>query len=166
VIVREGIQSITAKAGGEEDLLVRRVLSRTRLSCQTAGADRRDRLKSSTPSIRAKEFALIHWDWIFMRQIGFNTETTGLSADSGDRIIRNRLRCCWAANSPANNKHYLNPERGSHEDAMKVHDIIMNFERQRKPKFKAVAAELLELQGAEVDHPNACAIRRMNKAGA
>ena len=55
-----------------------------------------------------------------------------------------------------NNKHfYLNPERDSHEDALKVHGISNEFLRD-KPKFAAVADELMEyLAGAEIIIHNA-----------
>jgi DNA polymerase-3 subunit epsilon len=91
-----------------------------------------------------------------MRQIVLDTETTGLSADSGDRIIEIGCVELLGRKLTGNNKHfYLNPERDSHEDAMKVHGISNEFLKD-KPKFKAVAAELLEyLQGAEVIIHNA-----------
>jgi DNA polymerase III subunit epsilon len=55
-----------------------------------------------------------------------------------------------------NNKHfYLNPERDSHEDALKVHGISNEFLRD-KPKFSEVADELLEYcAGAEIIIHNA-----------
>jgi DNA polymerase-3 subunit epsilon len=55
-----------------------------------------------------------------------------------------------------NNKHfYLNPERDSHEDALRVHGISNEFLKD-KPKFAAVADELLDyLQGAEIIIHNA-----------
>ncbi|MCZ8257148.1 MAG: DNA polymerase III subunit epsilon, partial [Polaromonas sp.] len=55
-----------------------------------------------------------------------------------------------------NNRHfYLNPERDSHEDALKVHGISNEFLKD-KPKFVAVADELLEyLQDAEIIIHNA-----------
>lgn len=91
-----------------------------------------------------------------MRQIVLDTETTGLSADNGDRIIE--IGCVELLNRKltGNNKHfYLNPERDSHEDALKVHGISNEFLRD-KPKFAAVADELLDyLQGAEVIIHNA-----------
>jgi DNA polymerase-3 subunit epsilon len=54
------------------------------------------------------------------------------------------------------NKHfYLNPERDSHEDALKVHGISNEFLRD-KPKFAAIVDELLDyLQGADVIIHNA-----------
>ena len=91
-----------------------------------------------------------------MRQIVLDTETTGLSADSGDRIIEIGCVELVGRKLTGNNKHfYLNPERDSHEDAMKVHGISNEFLRD-KPKFAAVADELLAyLQGAEVIIHNA-----------
>lgn len=91
-----------------------------------------------------------------MRQIVLDTETTGLSADSGDRIIEIGCVELVGRKLTGNNKHfYLNPERDSHEDAMKVHGISNEFLKD-KPKFKAVANELLDyLQGAELIIHNA-----------
>jgi DNA polymerase-3 subunit epsilon len=51
--------------------------------------------------------------------------------------------------------HYLNPERDSHEDALKVHGISNEFLRD-KPKFAQIADELLNyLAGAELIIHNA-----------
>ncbi len=91
-----------------------------------------------------------------MRQIVLDTETTGLSAEGGDRIIE--IGCVELFNRKltGNNKHfYLNPGRDSHEDALKVHGISNEFLRD-KPKFAEVADELLDyLQGAEIIIHNA-----------
>ena len=91
-----------------------------------------------------------------MRQIVLDTETTGLSAAGGDRIIEIGCVELMHRKLTGNNKHfYLNPERDSHEDALKVHGISNEFLRD-KPKFGAVADELLEyLAGAEVIIHNA-----------
>jgi DNA polymerase-3 subunit epsilon len=91
-----------------------------------------------------------------MRQIVLDTETTGLSAEAGDRIIEIGCVELMARKLTGNNKHwYLNPERDSHEDALKVHGISNEFLRD-KPKFGAIADELLEyLQGAELIIHNA-----------
>jgi DNA polymerase-3 subunit epsilon len=91
-----------------------------------------------------------------MRQIVLDTETTGLSAEAGDRIIEIGCVELFARKLTGNNKHfYLNPERDSHEDALKVHGISNEFLRD-KPKFAAVADELLEyLAGAEIIIHNA-----------
>ena len=91
-----------------------------------------------------------------MRQIVLDTETTGLSADNGDRIIE--IGCVELLNRKltGNNLHfYVNPERDSHEDALKVHGISNEFLRD-KPKFAAIADELLEyLRDAELIIHNA-----------
>jgi DNA polymerase III subunit epsilon len=91
-----------------------------------------------------------------MRQIVLDTETTGLSAEAGDRIIEIGCVELVARKLTGNNKHwYLNPERDSHEDALKVHGISNEFLRD-KPKFSAIAEELLEyVDGAEIIIHNA-----------
>jgi DNA polymerase-3 subunit epsilon len=91
-----------------------------------------------------------------MRQIVLDTETTGLSADNGDRIIE--IGCVELFNRrlTGNNLHfYVNPERDSHEEALKVHGISNAF-LQDKPKFAEIADELVAyLQDAEVIIHNA-----------
>jgi DNA polymerase-3 subunit epsilon len=91
-----------------------------------------------------------------MRQIILDTETTGLSAENGDRIIE--IGCVELLNRKLtrnNLHHYLNPERDSHEDALKVHGISNEFLRD-KPKFAQIAEELLAyLEGAELIIHNA-----------
>jgi DNA polymerase-3 subunit epsilon len=91
-----------------------------------------------------------------MRQIFLDTETTGLSADNGDRVIE--IGCVELVNRKLTGKNlhfYLNPGRDSHEEALKVHGITTEFLRD-KPKFDAVVDELLAyLQGAEVIIHNA-----------
>lgn len=79
-----------------------------------------------------------------MRQIFLDTETTGLSAATGDRVIE--IGCVELINRKLtrNNKHfYLNPERDSHEDALKVHGITSEFLKD-KPKFAEIVDEFLE----------------------
>ena len=90
------------------------------------------------------------------RQIVLDTETTGLSAEGGDRIIEIGCVELLARKLTGHNLHfYLNPERNSHEDALKVHGISNEFLRD-KPKFAAVADELLDyLAGAEIIIHNA-----------
>jgi DNA polymerase-3 subunit epsilon len=86
-----------------------------------------------------------------MRQIFLDTETTGLNADSGDRIIE--IGCVEMLNrrlSGRNLHFYLNPERASHEDAVKVHGLTDEFLAD-KPLFSAVVDELMDyLAGAEI----------------
>jgi len=91
-----------------------------------------------------------------MRQIVLDTETTGLSAEAGDRIIEIGCVELVSRKLTGNNRHYyLNPERDSHEDALRVHGISNEFLKD-KPKFAAVADELLDyLAGAEIIIHNA-----------
>lgn len=91
-----------------------------------------------------------------LRQIVLDTETTGLSAEGGDRIIEIGCVELVGRKLTGNNRHYyLNPERDSHEDALKVHGISNEFLKD-KPKFAAVADELLDyLAGAEIIIHNA-----------
>jgi DNA polymerase-3 subunit epsilon len=91
-----------------------------------------------------------------MRQIVLDTETTGLSAENGDRIIEIGCVELLHRKLTGNNLHfYLNPERDSHEDALKVHGISNEFLRD-KPKFSQIVDELLDyLAGAEIIIHNA-----------
>jgi len=90
------------------------------------------------------------------RQIVLDTETTGLSAAGGDRIIE--LGCVELQNRKlsGNNLHlYFNPGRDSHEDALRVHGISNEFLKD-KPRFADCAKDILEyLQGAELIIHNA-----------
>ena len=90
------------------------------------------------------------------RQIFFDTETTGLDADKGDRIIEIGCLEMVDRRMTGNNLHlYLNPERSSHPDALKVHGLTDDFLAD-KPKFADVADDLLQfLAGAEVVIHNA-----------
>ncbi len=91
-----------------------------------------------------------------MRQIFLDTETTGLSAAGGDRILE--LACVEMLNRKLtrNNKHfYINPERDSHEEALRVHGITSEFLAD-KPKFAEIVDDFLNyIQDAEVIIHNA-----------
>ena len=91
-----------------------------------------------------------------MRQIFLDTETTGLSADSGDRIVEIGCVELFNRRPTGNNLHfYLFSGRDSHEEAFKVHGISSEFLKD-KPKFEAVADDLLSyLEGAEIIIHNA-----------
>ena len=90
------------------------------------------------------------------RLIVLDTETTGLSAETGDRVIE--LGCVELVNRKltGNNLHlYFNPERDSHPDALRVHGLTTEF-LSDKPKFAEKAQEILAyLQGAELIIHNA-----------
>lgn len=91
-----------------------------------------------------------------MRQIVLDTETTGLSAEAGDRIIE--IGCVELLNRKLtgnNFHHYLNPDREIHEDAMKVHGISNEF-LSDKPRFENIVDDFLSyIQGAQIIIHNA-----------
>lgn len=91
-----------------------------------------------------------------MRQIFLDTETTGLSPESGDRIIE--IGCVEMIDRRLSGRDlhfYVNPQRANHEDALKVHGITDEFLAD-KPLFDAIADELIEfLSGAEIIIHNA-----------
>ncbi|QNK73429.1 DNA polymerase III subunit epsilon [Variovorax sp. PAMC28562] len=90
------------------------------------------------------------------RLVVLDTETTGLSAENGDRVIE--LGCVELFNRKltGNDLHiYFNPERESHEDALKVHGLTTDFLRD-KPKFATLANDVIEyLRDAELIIHNA-----------
>lgn len=79
-----------------------------------------------------------------MRQIFLDTETTGLSPASGDRILN--LACVEMRHRKLTQQDfhcYINPERDSHEDALQVHGLTSEFLAD-KPKFAQIAQEFLD----------------------
>ena len=78
-----------------------------------------------------------------MRQIFLDTETTGLNAHGGDRIVE--IGCIEMENRRLTGRtlhHYLNPGRSSHPDALKVHGLADEFLAD-KPPFERIADELV-----------------------
>jgi DNA polymerase III subunit epsilon len=106
------------------------------------------------------------------RQIFLDTETTGLSPDSGDRIIE--IGCVEMENRRLTGRHlhfYFNPERPSHEDAVKIHGLTDEFLAD-KPLFATLADEIIAYcRGAEIIIHNAsfdlgflnAELKRLNK---
>ena len=90
------------------------------------------------------------------RQIFLDTETTGLNAEGGDRIIE--IGCIEMVGrrlTGDTRPYYLNPQRSSHPDALKVHGLTDEFLAD-KPLFEHVVDELVAyLAGAEVVIHNA-----------
>lgn len=83
-----------------------------------------------------------------MREIVLDTETTGLDAKGGDRLIE--LGCIELVNRIPSGREfhtYLNPEtRDVHPDAEAVHGISTAFLKD-KPRFAEVAPRFLEFVG-------------------
>jgi DNA polymerase III subunit epsilon len=91
-----------------------------------------------------------------MRQLILDTETTGLNARTGDRILE--LGCVEMMNRrlTGNNLHfYINPERDSDPGALAVHGLTTDF-LSDKPKFAEIADQVRDfIQGADLIIHNA-----------
>ena len=90
------------------------------------------------------------------RQIVLDTETTGLHAKLGDRVIE--VGCIELLSRNVTERHfhrYLNPEREIDEGAAKVHGLTREF-LSDKPKFADVAKDFVDyVAGAELIIHNA-----------
>jgi DNA polymerase-3 subunit epsilon len=91
-----------------------------------------------------------------MRQIVLDTETTGLNARTGDRIIEIGGVELINRRLTGNNLHfYVNPERDSDPGALAVHGLTTEF-LSDKPKFAEIVDELRDyLRDAELIIHNA-----------
>jgi DNA polymerase-3 subunit epsilon len=91
-----------------------------------------------------------------MRQIVLDTETTGLAAREGHRIIEvGAIEIVGRRVTERRLHHYVNPERDSDEGALAVHGLTTEFLAD-KPKFTEIADELLAfVSDAEVIIHNA-----------
>ncbi|HUQ12065.1 MAG TPA: DNA polymerase III subunit epsilon [Steroidobacteraceae bacterium] len=91
-----------------------------------------------------------------MRQIVFDTETTGLEHSAGHRIIE--IGCVEIVNRRLTGRkfhRYLNPEREIDTGALAVHGIDL-AKLQSAPKFAEIADELIAfIEGAELIIHNA-----------
>jgi DNA polymerase III subunit epsilon len=91
-----------------------------------------------------------------LRQIVLDTETTGLDARNGDRIIE--IGCVEILSRSVSETyfhHYVNPEREVDAGATRIHGKTLE-DLASKPKFAAIAAELLDyIRGAELVIHNA-----------
>jgi DNA polymerase-3 subunit epsilon len=82
-----------------------------------------------------------------MREIVFDTETTGLDPRGGDRIVE--IGCVELLNHIPTGKsfhRFINPERPVSPEAVRVHGLEDAFLRD-KPVFKAIAEELVAFIG-------------------
>lgn len=91
-----------------------------------------------------------------MRQVVLDTETTGLEAKDGHRIIE--VGCIEIVGRRITERrlhHYVNPERASDDGAVAVHGLTDEFLAD-KPKFADIADDLLAfVRDAEVIIHNA-----------
>lgn len=91
-----------------------------------------------------------------LRQIILDTETTGTDAANGDRVVEIG---CWELvdRRPSGRKYhqYLNPDRDSHPEALRVHGLTTDF-LSDKPRIAEVIDEFLDfVRGAELVIHNA-----------
>lgn len=81
------------------------------------------------------------------REIVLDTETTGLSPASGDRLVE--IGCVELINHIPSGRHYhvyINPQRSMPEEAFRVHGLSEEFLAD-KPVFKAVADDFRDFIG-------------------
>jgi DNA polymerase-3 subunit epsilon len=81
------------------------------------------------------------------REIVFDTETTGLSPLTGDRVVE--LGCVELINHIPTGRHfhaYFNPERSMPEEAFRVHGLSEAFLAD-KPRFRERAEEFIAFVG-------------------
>jgi DNA polymerase-3 subunit epsilon len=90
------------------------------------------------------------------RIVVLDTETTGLEARAGHRIIEvGAIEVVARRVTERRVHHYVNPERDSDEGALAVHGLTRHF-LEDKPKFAEIADDLLAfVQDAEVVIHNA-----------
>lgn len=84
-----------------------------------------------------------------MREIVLDTETTGIDALNGDRLVE--IGCVELMNHVATGRTYhvyLNPERDMPEEAFRVHGLSSDFLKD-KPLFSEVVADFLEFIGQD-----------------
>nr|WP_100149940.1 DNA polymerase III subunit epsilon [Snodgrassella communis] len=93
-----------------------------------------------------------------MRQIILDTETTGLSANNGDRLIEFAGVEMIDRRLTGNNLHlYVNPERDIPDEAVAVHGITLEkLKAMNAPVFAEVAQQIADyIRGAELIIHNA-----------
>ena len=79
-----------------------------------------------------------------MRELILDTETTGLDFENGDKIVEIGIVELENHIQTGNFFHYyLNPERDSSHEALKVHGLTTEFLAD-KPKFEEIVEELTE----------------------
>jgi DNA polymerase-3 subunit epsilon len=84
-----------------------------------------------------------------MREIVFDTETTGMDPSEGHRIVE--LGCIELINQVPTGRvlhHYINPERDIPAEVSAIHGIT-NEHVKNKPVFAEIYAEFIELVGED-----------------
>ena len=82
-----------------------------------------------------------------MRELVLDTETTGLDFENGDKIVEIGIVELENHIQTGNSFHYyLNPERDSSPEALKVHGLTTEF-LSDKPKFEEIVEEFVDFLG-------------------
>ncbi|MDR2933690.1 MAG: DNA polymerase III subunit epsilon [Rickettsiales bacterium] len=82
-----------------------------------------------------------------MRELVFDTETTGFSAENGDRMVEIGMVELIDKRMTGNNLHlYFNPEKTISDEVIAVHHLTNEF-LSDKPKFTEMAEEILKYIG-------------------
>ncbi|MBQ3117149.1 MAG: DNA polymerase III subunit epsilon [Alphaproteobacteria bacterium] len=84
-----------------------------------------------------------------MREIVFDTETTGLDPFQGDRVVE--IGCVELINHVPTGRtyhQYINPERSLSEEVVAVHGLTEQF-LSDKPKFSEIVDEFLAFIGSD-----------------
>ena len=85
-----------------------------------------------------------------VREIVFDTETTGFNVNEGDRLVEiGAVELINHIPTGVTYHQYINPEREVPEDAFKVHGLSYDFLKDY-PTFRQVADEWLEFVGDAV----------------
>ena len=84
-----------------------------------------------------------------MREIILDTETTGLNANGGDRVVEIGAVEVLNAIPTGNTFHvYINPERDMPDEAFRVHGLSAEFLADKK-KFAEIAADFAAFLGSD-----------------
>jgi DNA polymerase-3 subunit epsilon len=82
-----------------------------------------------------------------IREIVFDTETTGLSPESGDKIVEiGAIELINHVPTGRSYHQYVNPERDIPEEAIEIHGLTNEFLKDY-PAFREVAKDFLEFIG-------------------
>lgn len=82
-----------------------------------------------------------------MREIVWDTETTGFDPDGGDRIVEiGAVELMGHVATGRTFHEYINPERGMPQEAFEVHGLGDDFLRD-KPKFAQIGRKFVEFVG-------------------
>ena len=82
-----------------------------------------------------------------MRELVLDTETTGLDFENGDKIVEIGIVELENHIQTGNSFHYyLNPERDSSPEALRVHGLTTEF-LSDKPKFEEIVEEFIDFLG-------------------